>query len=53
MINKRQNVQDSNTKKRPRHNSSDNSNTEMSTEESIIPTTSVNKSKNASILSIL
>ena len=41
MINKRQSVQDSNTKKRRRHNSSDNSNTEMSTEESNIPITSL------------
>ena len=50
MINKRQSVQDSNTKKRRRHNSSDNSNTEMSIEESNTPITSVNKSKNASNL---
>ena len=50
MINKRQSVQDSNTMKRPRHNSSDNSNTEMSIEESNIPITSLNKSKNGSIL---
>ena len=50
MINKHQSVQDSDTKERRRHNSSDNSNTEMSTEESNIPITSLNKSKNGSIL---